>query len=259
MDSEILQALSRTTGPTCLVLLFCLWLLLRRTIMVRFWWMLLAWVLAWVTVPLLVCVSTMAVMIATIPLGWLARSLGIEIWPGIGLLDFPAWFTALTTGLTLGLWAFLLRSWTPKLPGRQRLALALMVVALTAPGPVAFFAPVMARARDKGIQTVQCRVNLDSIGLGLQMYREDHEGTFPERLADLVPDYIYIASDDRLRCPAENEFYFYVPPRSNDPPADRPLVIDANHRNAITIVFADGSVRTFGMGEPILTQQHKKK
>ncbi len=256
MDSELLYTLSRTTGPTCLVLLFCLWLLLRRTIMVRFWWMLLAWVLAWVTVPLLVCVSTTAMMIATIPLAWLARSRGIEMGPG--LLDFPAWFTALTTGLTLGLWAFLLRSWTPKLPGRRRLALALMVAVVTAAGPAAFFAPVMAKARDKAIQAVECRVNLETIGLALQMYREDHEGRFPERLEDLIETYTK-RDDEVLRCPLDNEYYFYVPPRSSDPPPDRGLVIDANHRNAIMILFADGSVRTFGVDEPLPTQQHKKE
>ena len=56
-----------------------------------------------------------------------------------------------------------------------------------------------------------CRYNLQALSIALQLYQQDHGGTLPERLDDLVPRYI---TGEQPRCPEASgpgDVYAYDP------------------------------------------------
>ncbi len=250
MATEILQALSHTTGATCLVLLFCLWLLLRRTGRVSFWWMLVTWLLAWMLVPMIAFISGFLVIL------FAETVLELDLHP----FAMPNWQVTSTAILTMICWVAITRWIGRDMRSRSVFTATCVVALLTAPGPVVTVGSFFLQAHGKAVQT-GCHCNLKSVADLLRLHREDHDGVFPECLADLVPE--YTPRDDHLRCPADNELYFYVPPRSSNPPPDRPIIVDPNHRYggspSLMILFADGSVRRLGVDEPLPTQRHKKE
>ena len=50
--------------------------------------------------------------------------------------------------------------------------------------------PSFVRTPDSARNLVLCEVNLNNIGMALEMYATEHEGKYPESLGELSPDYL---------------------------------------------------------------------
>ena len=66
----------------------------------------------------------------------------------------------------------------------------LMGVLVVVAGAGVFFYFNNPYAKGKGGPRIQSVVNLQKIGLALRDYRDDHAGKLPEKLSDLVPQYV---------------------------------------------------------------------
>jgi len=101
--------------------------------------------------------------------------------------------------------------------------------------------PVFGAVREKA-QQAKALSNAKSIGVACRLYAVDHEGKFPTKLEDLVPDFIPDASD--LLCPYPDPknpvpFEYFGGSEKDDP--DKILIASpAVAGKARVFIYADG-------------------
>jgi len=119
---------------------------------------------------------------------------------------------------------------------------------------VSIMMPALGRAREAA-REVQCAANLSGIGKAISVYRNDHQGAYPQDLSTLVKE--VDLPPEVLICPsAESEektkSYIYrgVDLKGQERPEWIVLHDKAgNHHNVRNVLFADGHVNKLKMAE----------
>lgn len=125
--------------------------------------------------------------------------------------------------------------------GYTGLALAIIVSI----GLVALAVPTLGEARERAIQ-VQTANNLRLVGVALHSYALEHEGAFPEALADLDPDYLVTPDALTYRTPANPipQPFVYFPGATVRSQAD--VIVATTQPDEAgdrVVLFADGKAK----------------
>ena len=130
---------------------------------------------------------------------------------------------------------------------------------------ILFFTLVVPAMKEEASKT-SCMANLHQIGMACQMYAQNHNGAFPERLSQLY-EAGFVDSPAVFVCPSTGakigspqeidsktsyEYRGAAPNASTaaEPPYEAILACDkdGNHRSGKNILYADGHVESEGMG-----------
>ena len=65
----------------------------------------------------------------------------------------------------------------------------------------AMLVPILSHAREKS-RRINCASNLRQLGIALQLYAEDHDGSFPDEISGLIVEN-YISESKIFSCPSD--------------------------------------------------------
>ncbi len=120
---------------------------------------------------------------------------------------------------------------------------------------VAMLMPALSKARSRARVSMQSS-NLHQIGLGISMYRNDHDGQYPPGLEALVEGG-YLEDVDVLDTTYEEQDLVYRPRSRNAHPAEVLAYAWPPVNDGVNVLYVDGAVEWVPVapGEPLLNQR----
>jgi prepilin-type N-terminal cleavage/methylation domain-containing protein len=125
------------------------------------------------------------------------------------------------------------------------LASVIVIVCIT----ILLLTPVISKIRQRA-RVIGCEENLQKISLGLNLYANEHEGSFPPGFEELVAGG-YVEGGRVFNCPSdshaggvENADYHYTAGHTILSPSDTPIVFDktGNHKHGKHVLYISGDI-----------------